>query len=70
MACNMKFCQSCGMPLTGKEILGTNDDGNKFQWNVESLCSIILLHKLSIWFLKSYLGKNIFLIQVELFINI
>ena len=24
----MKFCQSCGMPLT-PEILGTNADGNK-----------------------------------------
>ena len=24
----MKFCQSCGMPLT-QEILGTNADGSK-----------------------------------------
>lgn len=29
MNCNMKFCQSCGMPLTGEEILGTNTDGTK-----------------------------------------
>lgn len=29
MNCNMKFCQSCGMPLTGEKILGTNTDGSK-----------------------------------------
>jgi len=29
MNCDMKFCQSCGMPLTEKEILGTNADGSK-----------------------------------------
>ena len=27
----MKFCQSCGMPLTGEEVLGTNKDGSKNQ---------------------------------------
>lgn len=26
---NMKFCQSCSMPLQGDEILGTNADGSK-----------------------------------------
>ncbi|MTI46292.1 zinc ribbon domain-containing protein [Sporosalibacterium faouarense] len=24
-----KYCQSCGMPIEGKEILGTNKDGSK-----------------------------------------
>ena len=28
MESEMKFCQSCGMPLT-QEILGTNADGSK-----------------------------------------
>ena len=26
---NEKFCQSCGMPLTGEDLLGTNADGSK-----------------------------------------
>ena len=27
----MKFCQSCAMPLEGEESLGTNKDGSKNQ---------------------------------------
>jgi len=26
---NQKLCQSCGMPLTAEETLGTNTDGSK-----------------------------------------
>lgn len=27
MECNMKFCQSCGMPLEDENLLGKNADG-------------------------------------------
>ncbi|WBW95553.1 zinc ribbon domain-containing protein [Oceanirhabdus sp. W0125-5] len=29
MECNMKFCQSCGMPLMEEGMFGTNNDGSK-----------------------------------------
>ncbi|MCK8485994.1 zinc ribbon domain-containing protein [Paenibacillus sp. MBLB2552] len=28
---NVTFCQSCGMPLSNEEVLGTNGDGSKHQ---------------------------------------
>lgn len=33
----MKFCQSCGMPLT-PEILGTNADGRDFGEEYDEYC--------------------------------
>ncbi len=28
---NIKYCQSCAMPLQGEELYGTNEDGSKNQ---------------------------------------
>lgn len=44
-----KLCQSCGMPLSSAEVLGTNADGSLNEEYCTIATSTAILHKTALW---------------------